>query len=67
MTSQAPLILIEDGYQRWKIMEPHHQFGQPLLASGAREERRYRTLCIVTDENMFRALEVLYQLEAARA
>jgi hypothetical protein len=70
--SEAPLILLEDGYKRWKIMEPFPRFGKPLAAGGSvtyadREERRYRTLCVVTDENMGEALDVLYRLETSRA
>lgn len=66
---KAPLILLESGFNTWRILEPGYDFGAYMglgsHPSRNQEDRRYSEKCIVKG-SVFEALTVLHELEASR-
>ena len=63
---KAPLILLADGYQTWKIMEPDYGFGKDLTPGGREgHDRRYKEFCTIKG-TLHEALGKLHQIERSR-
>jgi hypothetical protein len=60
---QAPLVLLQNGYETWRILGPHVLYGGDLGVEGP--DRRYVELAIVKG-TLYDATARLHELEKGR-
>lgn len=63
--SKPPLVVVEAGYETWRILGPTILYGGEW-DDGRYEDRRYEELCVVNGP-IRKAFERLKELEKARA